>query len=81
MSGYHYTEWKVLTNSNYLIRKVGTNFTQCLHRIRLRPYEPTEAPVDSEDISPDNFISDPVLGKYRQEPELFDEEIEQNFYQ
>ena len=26
---------KVLTNSNYLIRKVGTPFTQCVHRIRL----------------------------------------------
>ena len=66
---------KVLTNSNYLIRKVGTNFTQSLHRIRLRPYKPTEAPVDLEDISPDNFVPDPVLGKYRQEPEMFDDEI------
>ena len=37
---------KVLTNSNYLIRKVGTPFTQCVHRIRLRPYKPTEAPTD-----------------------------------
>ena len=51
---------KVLTNSNYLIRKVGTNFTQCFHRIRLRPYEHREAPVDLEDISPDNFVPDPV---------------------
>ena len=66
---------KVLTNSNDLIRKVGTNFTQCLHRIRLKPYEPAEAPVDLEDISPDNFVLDPVLGKYRLEPEMFDDEI------
>ena len=51
------------------------NFTQCLHRIRLRPYEPTEAPVDLEDVSSDNFVADPVLGKYRQEPETFDHEI------
>ena len=27
----------LLTNSNYIIRKVGTNNTQCVHRIRLRP--------------------------------------------
>ena len=66
---------KLLTNSIYLIRKVGTNLTQCLHRIRLRPYGPTEAPIDLEDISPDNFVPDPVLGKYRQEPEMFDDEI------
>ena len=25
---------KILTNSNYIIRKVGTNYTQCVHRIR-----------------------------------------------
>ena len=28
---------KLVTNSNYIVRKVGTNFTQCVHRIRLRP--------------------------------------------
>ena len=31
---------KVLPNSNYIIRRVGTNFTQILHRIRLKKYEP-----------------------------------------
>ena len=30
----------VLTNSNYIVRKVGTNYTQCVHRIRLRPITP-----------------------------------------
>ena len=66
---------KVLTDSNYLIRKVGTHFTQCIHRIRLRPYKPQEHPVDLDNINPDKFVPDPVLGKYRQEPELFDDEI------
>ena len=31
---------KILTKSNYLIRKVGTPYTQCVHRIRLRPITP-----------------------------------------
>ena len=66
---------KVLTDSNYLIRKVGTHFTQCIHRIRLRPYKPHEPPVDLDNLNPDKFVPDPVLGKYRQEPELFDDEI------
>ena len=29
-----------LTNPNYIVRKVGTNYTQCVHRIRLRPITP-----------------------------------------
>ena len=66
---------RVLTHSNYIIRKVGTNFTQCIHRIRLRSYEPHEPPEDLPNVDPERFVPDPVLGKYRQEPELFDEEI------
>ena len=66
---------KVLTHSNYLIRKVGTNYTQCLHRIRLRPYEPLESPVDLQKNDPKLFVPEPALGKYRQEPELFGEQI------
>ena len=70
---------KVLTNSNYLIRKVGTQFTQCVHRIRLRPYMPLETPIDLENIDPTQFVPDPVLGKFRQEPELFDNEFPKLF--
>ena len=33
---------KVLSNNNYTIRKVGTRFTQTLHRIRIRPYVPEQ---------------------------------------
>ena len=29
---------KVLSNNNYTIRKLGTRYTQTLHRIRIRPY-------------------------------------------
>ena len=31
---------KILTNSNYIFRKFGTNYTQCVHKIRLRPVTP-----------------------------------------
>ena len=32
---------KALTDSNYIIRKVNTNYTQCVHRIRLKPIKPS----------------------------------------
>ena len=68
---------KVLTNSNYLIRKVGTIYTQCVHRIRLKPIVPQQAPDDLDNLDPTTFMTDPSLGKYRGEPELFDECIPQ----
>ena len=66
---------KVLTKSNYLIRKIGTPYTQCVHRIRLRPITPN---YDVEDISvtQQDFTPDPSLGKYRSEHEIFDEALE-----
>ena len=65
----------VLTNSNYIIRKVGTNFTQCVHRIRLRTVSPQYQVDDLSDINPDDFRRDPHLGRFRGEPQLFDEVI------
>ena len=66
---------KVLTKSNYLIRKVGTPYAQCVHRIRLRPIKPN---YDVEDIQVtlDEFRPDPSLGKYRSEHQMFDEALE-----
>ena len=66
---------KVLTKSNYLIRKIGTPYTQCVHRIRLRPITPN---YDVEDINVtmQDFKPDPSLGKYRSELEIFDEALE-----
>ena len=40
---------KVLPNNNYIVRRLGTNNTQLLHRIRLRKYTP-QAPLA------DNFV-------------------------
>ena len=67
---------KVLTNMNYIVRKVGTWFTQCVHRIRLRPFTPTYAVVDMDAINPDKFLPDPYHLKDFKEPQSFDEEIE-----
>ena len=41
---------KVLSDSNYIIRKVGTHQTQCVHRMRLRLFKP-EFPIDDINVS------------------------------
>ena len=66
---------KILTNSNYFVSKVGTNFTQCVHRIRLRPVTPQGRIDDLTAINFENFQRDFSLGHYRGEPTLFDESI------
>ena len=66
---------QVLTNSNYIIRKLGTNYTQCVHRIRLRPVVPQYQVDDLPQIDPDKFQRDPMLGRFRGEPAIFDESI------
>ena len=66
---------KILTNSNYIIRKVGTDYTQCVHRIRLRPVEPQGRVDDFRVIDFQNFQRDPSLGQFRGEPYIFDESV------
>ena len=61
-----------MTDSNYLIRKVGTNYTQIVHRIRLRPIKLQYQVKDIDEINSDNFQTDPTLGHYRGEQDLFD---------
>ena len=63
---------RVLTAANYLIRKTGTNCTQIVHRIRLRPIKPQCQVTDIEDINPENFQTDPTLGCYRGDQDFFD---------
>ena len=52
-----YKVMKVLSDSNYIIRKVGIHKTQCVHRMRLRLFKP-EFPIDDINVSkhlyPDN---------------------------
>ena len=48
------------------------NFTQIVHRIRLRPITPQYPIDDIPDIDPQKFETDPQLGKYRGEQDYFD---------
>ena len=66
---------KFLTNSNYIIRKVGTNYTQCVHRNRLKPVTPQGRIDDVTVINFEIFQRDPSLGHYLGEQTLFDESI------
>ena len=50
---------KVLSNDNYIVRRLTTNKTQILHRIRLKkfvPNAPLEDKYDGEKLQPDNEI-------------------------
>ena len=65
-----------VTNNNYIVRKTNTKFTQCVHRIRLRPIKPKYDVQDLESIDPAEFVQDPTIDETQQEPMLFDEILE-----
>ena len=48
-----YTFEKILPNDNYIIRKLDSNKTQILHRIRLRKCEPN---TDLQDVRPEGNV-------------------------
>ena len=57
-----YVVEKVLPNENYIVRKLNSNKTQILHRIRLRKYEPNTALQDDRpegNLQPDDEINIP----------------------
>ena len=47
-----------LPNNNYLVRKIGTNKTQVLHRMRMRQFAPRQPPADIT-VKPQEYKSDP----------------------
>ena len=49
---------KVLSNNNYTIRKIGTRYTQTLHRIRIRPYVPEQRMPDVT-VRANEYLPDP----------------------
>ena len=51
---------KVLLNNIYLVRKIGTNKTQVLHRMRMRQFTPRHTPADIP-VKPQEFESDPEV--------------------
>ena len=48
----------MLPNNNYLVRKIGTNKTQVLHRMRMRQFTPRQPPADIT-VKPQEYKSDP----------------------
>ena len=55
-----YVNEKVLPNNNYQVRKIGTNKTQVLHRMRLRRFTPRETPADKR-VKPQEYKPDPEV--------------------
>ena len=51
---------KVLPNNNYVVRKIGTNKTQLLHRMRLRQFTPRQ-PIPDTPVTPREWQPDPDL--------------------
>ena len=60
MAFYKVYKEKVLTKSNYFLRKVGTKHTQIVHRVRLKPIEPQYTTQDIE-VKKENFVFDPLV--------------------
>ena len=68
---------KVLTRSNYLIRRVNTNNTQIVHRVRLKPIKPQYKFQDLQNIDEKLFKADPMIAEALREPNLFDHALEE----
>ena len=51
---------KVLPNNNYVVRKIGTNKTQILHRMRLRQFTPRQ-PIPDTPVTPREWQPDPEV--------------------
>ena len=68
---------KVLTRSNYLIRKLNTNNTQIVDRVRLKPIKPQYKIQDLRYIDEKLFTADPMIPEKLREPILFDHTLEE----
>ena len=51
---------KVIPNNNYLVRKIGTNKTQVLHRMRMRQFTPRQPAADIR-VKPHEYKPDPEV--------------------
>ena len=51
---------KVLPNNNYVVRKIGTNKTQILHRMRLSQFTPLQ-PIPDTPVTPREWQPDPEV--------------------
>ena len=75
---------KALPNNNYLVRKIGTDKTQVLHRMRMRQFTPRQPPADVR-VNPHEDKPDPEVSinhddlyarawEYHYEQPIFDAE-------
>ena len=75
---------KALPNNNYLVRKIGTDKTQVLHRMRMRQFTPRQPPADIR-VNPHEYKPDPEVSinhdnlyarawEYHYEQPIFDAE-------
>ena len=55
---------KVLPNNNYLVRKIGTDKTQVLHRMRMRQFTPRQPPAGIH-VNPHEYKPDPTCMRGR----------------
>ena len=69
---------KILTNNNYLVRKVGPNKTQVLHWMRMRPFTPRQPSADIK-VKPQEYKSDPEVSLHHDD--LYAKTWEYNFEQ
>ena len=67
---------KVLTNFNYIVRQIGTSRTQCVHRMRLRPFIPN-APIHDIEEDPNLFYADPEAFD---DQDLFNDHVPQTIH-
>ena len=51
---------KVLSNNNYTIRRLGTRYTQTLHRIRLCTYKPDQC-IPDVTVKQTDYLPDPEV--------------------
>ena len=51
---------KVLPNNNYLVRKIGTDKRQVLHRMPMRQFTPRQPPADKR-VNPHEYKPDPEM--------------------
>ena len=51
---------KVLPNNNYVLRKIGTNKTKILHRMRVRHFTPRQ-PIPNIPVTPREWQPDPEI--------------------
>ena len=61
---------KVLSRSNYVVRKVNTVHTQIVHRVRLKPIIPQYEIKDLANIDSKQFIPDTLVPESLREPKI-----------